>query len=100
MRRHVTSPAADLVSAGDRAVAAACAGVASFRTFWGWDAQGAIDPNYSGVVSTVGTIGTQVGFVSADVLGNIGSLGTAILVPAPGVAAFASLFSSGRNPNR
>lgn len=67
------------------------AATAGSSFFWGWDAQGAIDPNYSGVVSTVGTIGTQVGFVSADALGNIGSLGTAILVPAPGVAAFASL---------
>lgn len=68
--------------------------------FWGWDAQGAIDPNYSGVVSTVGTIGTQVGFVSADALGNIGSLGTAILVPAPGVAAFASLALAIRSRRR
>jgi hypothetical protein len=61
---------------------------------------GAIDPNYSGVVSTVGTIGTQVGFVSADALGNIGSLGTAILVPAPGVAAFASLALAIRSRRR
>ena len=68
--------------------------------FWGWDAQGAIDPNYSGVVSTVGTIGTQVGFVSADALGNIGSLGTAILVPGPGVAAFASLALAIRSRRR
>ena len=68
--------------------------------FWGWDAQGAIDPNYSGGVSTVGTIGTQVGFVSADALGNIGSLGTAILVPAPGVAAFASLALAIRSRRR
>jgi hypothetical protein len=68
--------------------------------FWGWDAQGAIDPNYSAVVSTVGTIGTQVGFVSADVLGNIGSLGTAILVPGPGVVAFASLALAIRSRRR
>jgi hypothetical protein len=68
--------------------------------FWGWDAQGSIDPNYSAVVSTVGTIGTQVGFVSADALGNIGSLGTAILVPAPGVAAFASLALAIRSRRR
>ena len=67
----------------------AATGGSSF--FWGWDSLGAIDPNYSGVVSTVGTIGTQVGFVSADALGNIGSLGTAILVPGPGVAAIAAL---------
>ncbi len=68
--------------------------------FWGWDSMGAIDPNYSAVVSTVGTIGTQVGFVSADVLGNIGSLGTAILVPAPGLAAFASLALAIRSRRR
>jgi hypothetical protein len=68
--------------------------------FWGWDAQGAIDPNYSAVVSTVGTIGTQVGFVSADVLGNIGSLGTAIAVPGPGLAAFASLALAIRSRRR
>jgi hypothetical protein len=68
--------------------------------FWGWDAQGAIDPNYSGVVSTVGTIGTQVGFVSADALGNIGSLGTAIAVPGPGVAALAGLALAIRSRRR
>lgn len=68
--------------------------------FWGWDSMGAIDPNYSGVVSTVGTIGTQVGFASTDALGNIGSLGTAILVPAPGVAAFASLALAIRSRRR
>ena len=68
--------------------------------FWGWDAQGAIDPNYSAVVSTVGTIGTQVGFVSADALGNIGSLGTAILVPGPGVAAIAGLALAIRSRRR
>ena len=76
------------------------AATAGSSFFWGWDAQGAIDPNYSGVVSTVGTIGTQVGFVSADALGNIGSLGTAILVPAPGVAAFASLALAIRSRRR
>jgi hypothetical protein len=68
--------------------------------FWGWDAQGSIDPNYSAVVSTVGTIGTQVGFVSADALGNIGSLGTAIAVPGPGVAAAAVLALAIRSRRR
>lgn len=68
--------------------------------FWGWDSMGAIDPNYSAVVSTVGTIGSQVGFVSADALGNIGSLGTAILVPAPGVAALAALALAIRSRRR
>jgi hypothetical protein len=68
--------------------------------FWGWNAQGSIDPNYSAVVSTVGTIGTQVGFVSADVVGNIGSLGTAIAVPGPGAAAAAVLALAVRSRRR
>jgi hypothetical protein len=56
--------------------------------FWGWDAQGSIDPNYSAVVSTVGTIGTQVTFQSqSSTPVNTGSLGTAIAVPAPGAVA-------------
>jgi len=51
--------------------------------FYGWNA-GSLDPAYTGVVSTVGTIGTQVGFTST---GDTGSLGTAIGVPAPGALA-------------
>jgi hypothetical protein len=68
--------------------------------FWGWTAQGSIDPNYSGLVSTVGTIGSQVSFVSADPIGNVGSLGTAILVPAPGLAAAAGLALAVRSRRR
>jgi hypothetical protein len=37
---------------------------------------------------------------SADALGNIGSLGTAILVPGPGVAAFAGLALAIRSRRR
>jgi hypothetical protein len=66
--------------------------------FWGWTAQGSIDPNYSGLVSTVGTIGSQVSFVSADPIGNVGSLGTAI--PAPGQAAAAGLALAVRSRRR
>ena len=51
--------------------------------FYGWTA-GALDPAYNGVVSTVGTIGTQIGFTST---GDTGSIGTAIGVPAPGALA-------------
>ena len=51
--------------------------------FYGWTA-GALDPAYNGVVSTVGTIGTQIGFSSN---GDTGSIGTAIGVPAPGALA-------------
>jgi hypothetical protein len=51
--------------------------------FYGWTA-GDLDPAYNGVVSTVGTIGTQIGFTST---GDTGSIGTAIGVPAPGALA-------------
>jgi hypothetical protein len=68
--------------------------------FWGWDAQGAIDPNYAGLLSSVGMIGSQVGFVSTDPLGNIGSLGTAIAVPGPGLAAIAGLSLARRGRRR
>ncbi len=68
--------------------------------FWGWTAQGSIDPNYSGLVSTVGTIGTQVGFLSADPLANVGSLGTSLVVPAPGLAAAAGLALAARSRRR
>ena len=75
------------------------AATAGSSFFWGWDAQGAIDPNYSAVLSTVGTIGTQVGFLSADTT-NVGSLGTAIQVPGPGVAAAAVLALAIRSRRR
>lgn len=53
--------------------------------FWGYNsATGAVNPSYSGVISTVGTIGAQVTVTSS---GDTGSLGTAIGVPAPGVVA-------------
>jgi hypothetical protein len=51
--------------------------------FYGWNA-GGLDPAYNGVVSTVGTIGTQIGFSSN---GDTASIGTAIGVPAPGALA-------------
>jgi hypothetical protein len=51
--------------------------------FYGWSG-GLLDPAYNGVVSTVGTIDTQIGFTST---GDTGSLGTAIGVPAPGALA-------------
>lgn len=41
-------------------------------------------PNNTGIVSTVGTIGTQVTFATTGSLVNTGSLGTAIGIPAPG----------------
>ena len=44
--------------------------------FWGYDAaSGVVDSSYNGLVSTVGTIGSQVTFQSS---GDTGSLGTAI----------------------
>ena len=61
------------------------AAVSGSTFFWGYNsATGTVDPSYSGVVSTVGTIGTQVTVTSS---GDSGSLGTAIGVPAPGVVA-------------
>ena len=56
--------------------------------FYGWDSAGALDPAYNAVVSTVGTIGTQVTFTSSS---DTGSLGTAIGVPAPGALALLGL---------
>jgi hypothetical protein len=44
-------------------------------------------PNNTGIVSTVGTIGTQVTFATTGSTVNIGSLGTAIGVPGPGALA-------------
>lgn len=61
--------------------------------YWGYNAAtGAFDASYVGVnnaglVSTLTTIGTQVGFQSALAPTNTGSLGTAIGVPAPGAIA-------------
>lgn len=61
--------------------------------YWGYDATtGAFDANYVGVnnaglVSVVGTIGTQVTGLSSGTPTNTGSLGTAIGVPAPAAIA-------------
>ncbi len=64
--------------------------------YWGYNAAtGAVDPSYDGLVSSVGTIGTQVTFTSS---GDTGSLGTAI-IPTPGAVAllgFAGLVSRRR----
>ena len=60
--------------------------VASF--FYGYDASGVIDPSYNGLISTVGTIGTQVTYASN---GDTGSLGSAIGVPTPGAIALLGL---------
>ena len=60
--------------------------------YWGYNAAtGAVDPSYDGLVSAVGTIGTQVTFTSS---GDTGSLGTAIgtaAVPTPGAVALIGL---------
>ena len=60
--------------------------------YWGYNAAtGVVDPSYNGLVSSVGTIGTQVTFTSS---GDTGSLGTAIgtaAVPAPGAVALLGL---------
>ena len=61
----------------------------SGKTFyWGYNAAtGTVDPSYDGLVSAVGTIGTQVTFTSS---GDTGSLGTAI-IPTPGAVALLGL---------
>lgn len=56
--------------------------------FWGYDALGNIDPAFDAIVSTVGAIGTQVGFSAS---GDTGSLGTALGIPAPGALALLGL---------
>jgi hypothetical protein len=56
--------------------------------YFGWDAAGNLDPAYNGLVSSVGTIGSQVTFTSS---GDTGSLGTALAVPAPGAIALLGL---------
>jgi len=56
--------------------------------FYGWDASGVLDPSYNGIVSTVGTIGSQVTFTST---GDTASIGTALAVPAPGAIALLGL---------
>ena len=56
--------------------------------FWGYDLAGNTDPSYNGLVSTVGTIGTQVTTASSN---DVGSIGSAIGVPAPGAIALFGL---------
>jgi hypothetical protein len=62
--------------------------------YYSYDAAGdpTTSPNSNAIVSTVGTIGTQVSFTSADALGNIGSPGTAVnVVPEPSSVILAVL---------
>jgi len=65
--------------------------------FWGYDASGAIDPANNALISTVGTLGTQVGFSSS---GDTGSLGTALGIPAPGACALLGLAGLGSRRRR
>lgn len=44
-------------------------------------------PNNQGIVSSLGTLGSQVTFASAGTVVNTGSLGTAVGIPAPGALA-------------
>ena len=60
--------------------------------YYSYDAVGdpTTSPNTNAIVSTVGTIGSQLSFTSAAVLGNIGSPGTAInAVPEPSTVGLA-----------
>ncbi len=65
--------------------------------YFGWDAAGNLDPAYNGLVSSVGTIGSQVTFTSS---GDTGSLGTALAVPAPGAIALLGLAGLARRRRR
>lgn len=56
--------------------------------FYGYDASGVIDPAYNALISSVGTIGTQVTYASN---GDTSSIGTALGVPAPGAIALLGL---------
>jgi hypothetical protein len=59
--------------------------------FYGWNAAGVLDPSFNAVVSTVGTIGSQVTFTST---GDTASVGTALAV-VPGPSALALLALAG-----
>jgi hypothetical protein len=83
------------IGAGETVVfieSAAGAAVSSFRSFWGglagvqvgYYSGSGVSLSSNGLVSTVGTIGSQVTFQSS---GDTGSLGTAINAPAPGAVA-------------
>ena len=56
--------------------------------YWGYDSAGVVNPSYNGLVSAVGTIGSQVTTLHT---GDTGSLGSAIGVPAPGAIALLGL---------
>ncbi len=69
-------------ASGTEATARATFGAATTGSSFYFD----LAPN-TGIVSTVGTIGTQVTFATTGSLVNTGSLGTAIGIPAPGAVA-------------
>ena len=69
-------------ASGTEATARATFGAATTGSSFYFD----LAPN-TGIVSTVGTIGTQVTFATTSSLVNTGSLGTAIGIPAPGAVA-------------
>lgn len=56
--------------------------------YWGYDLSGVVNPAYNGLVSTAGTIDTQI---TASANGDTASLGTVIGVPAPGALALLGL---------
>jgi len=62
--------------------------------FYGWTLGGTIDPAFNGIVSSAGSIGSQVSFTSSNALANVASPGSAMaLIPAPG--AFVMLAAAG-----
>ncbi|MBU3727921.1 MAG: lamin tail domain-containing protein [Phycisphaerales bacterium] len=69
--------------------------------FYGWTVGGTVDPSFNGIVSSLGSIGTQVSLTSANALGNVASPGTAMaLIPAPGALALLAVAGRGRRRPR
>ena len=69
--------------------------------FYGWTVGGTIDPSFNGIVSSVGSIGTQVSFTSANALGNVASPGSAMaIIPAPSALALLAVVGAARRRRR
>jgi hypothetical protein len=67
--------------------------------YFGWDASGTVDPAYNGLVSVVGTIGSQVTTLGPG--GDTGSLGSSLgAIPAPGAIALLGLVGLARRARR
>jgi hypothetical protein len=69
--------------------------------FYGWTVGGMIDPAFNGNISSPGSIGSQVSFISANALGNVASPGSAMaLIPAPGALSLLAIAGAARRRRR